>query len=232
MPNREGERGMGDAAQFPTQIIALPKGGGAVRGVGETFTADPQTGTGSFTVPLTLPAGRGGLQPALTLGYGTGAGNRYVGLGWSISLPGIARKTCAVPKLVAWLVTCGSRGPVRRPMSDDDDTDVFVLSGRRNWCRQSRRSLDLPLDRGTARSTGHTGHAHPCRPDPAGPNHRRARRNPTRQRTGLGTLRTTPAAGDWTLDIDRATASPIIDSTISDILLIITCTGRSIPWPT
>ena len=102
---------MGDAAQGPTQIISLPKGGGAVRGIGETFIADPQTGTGSYSIPVLTPPGRRGFQPTLTLGYSTGSGNGFFGLGWSLSVPGIARKT--------------SRGVP----TYDDDRDVFILSG-------------------------------------------------------------------------------------------------------
>ena len=33
--------------------ISLPKGGGAIRGIGEKFTANPVTGTGSLTVRAT-----------------------------------------------------------------------------------------------------------------------------------------------------------------------------------
>jgi hypothetical protein len=32
-----------------TPQIALPKGGGAIRGIGEKFSANPVTGTGSMT---------------------------------------------------------------------------------------------------------------------------------------------------------------------------------------
>ena len=39
--------------------ISLPKGGGAIRGMGEKFAANPITGTGSMTVPLAAsPAGQ------------------------------------------------------------------------------------------------------------------------------------------------------------------------------
>ena len=47
---------MGDAAQSPENIISLPKGGGAVRGIGETFTVDPHTGTGNHSVPIAVPS--------------------------------------------------------------------------------------------------------------------------------------------------------------------------------
>lgn len=102
---------MGDAAQGPEQIISLPRGGGAVQGIGEKFTTDPQTGTGNHSIPIVVPAGRRGLAPNLELAYSTGNGNGHFGLGWTLSIPGISRKT--------------SRGvPVY-----DDDGDVFVLSG-------------------------------------------------------------------------------------------------------
>jgi RHS repeat-associated protein len=100
-------------SQFGTSgaIIANPTGGGAVRGLGETFAPDLFTGTGNFTVPIALPPGRNGFQPDLKLVYSTGHGNGMFGLGWNLSAPNVARKT--------------SKGvPVY-----DDDRDTFLLSG-------------------------------------------------------------------------------------------------------
>jgi hypothetical protein len=68
--------------------ISLPQGGGAVRGLGESFQPDLHTGTGNFSVPLELPAGRNGFQPSLTLAYSTGNPNGPFGLGWSLGVPG------------------------------------------------------------------------------------------------------------------------------------------------
>ena len=99
-------------------VISLPSGGGAIGGLGETFSADLFTGTGNFSVPITLPAGRNGLAPQLSLGYSTGNGNGPFGLGWALSLPGVARKT--------------SRGVPRYRMHagiGDGPADVFMLSG-------------------------------------------------------------------------------------------------------
>ena len=73
--------------------ISLPNGGGAVTGVGETFSPDLFTGTGNFSVPISLPAGRPGMQPHLALAYSTGNGNGPYGLGWKLDLPGVFRKT-------------------------------------------------------------------------------------------------------------------------------------------
>ncbi|WP_030322687.1 SpvB/TcaC N-terminal domain-containing protein [Streptomyces sp. NRRL B-3229] len=113
-----GTEGTTDTAAAGS-VISLPKGGGAVGGLGEKFSPDLFTGTGNFSVPIALPAGRGGLQPQLTLGYSTGSGNGPFGLGWQLSLPGVSRKTSrGLPRYVdAGGVMAGERA------------DVFVLSG-------------------------------------------------------------------------------------------------------
>lgn len=98
------------SAPSAKDLISLPVGGGAVRAVGESFTADPHTGTGRMSVPIDLPKGRNGLGPTLTLAYSTGHGNGPFGLGWQLNVPGVFRKTAKrVPRYAAG--------------------DVFVLSG-------------------------------------------------------------------------------------------------------
>src|SRR2546430_4385493 len=93
--------------------ISLPKGGGAIRGIGEKFAANPVTGTGSMSVPLATSPGRSGFGPQLSLAYDSGAGNGAFGLGWNLSLPSITRKTDkGLPKY-----------------QDTEESDVFVLSG-------------------------------------------------------------------------------------------------------
>ena len=76
---------MSNKSGTSSQVIALPSGGGALQGIGETFSPDLFTGTGNFTVPLGLPPGRNGLQPKLSLVYSTGNGNGPFGLGWDFS---------------------------------------------------------------------------------------------------------------------------------------------------
>src|SRR5438132_321294 len=76
-----------------TPQLSLPKGGGAIRGIGEKFAANPATGGGSLTVPIYASAGRAGFEPHLALSYDSGSGNGVFGFGWSLSLPSIARKT-------------------------------------------------------------------------------------------------------------------------------------------
>ena len=93
--------------------IELPKGGGAIRGIGEKFAANPVTGTGSTTVPIATSSGRSGFGPQLSLAYDSGAGNGPFGFGWNLSLPSITRKTDkGLPQYM-----------------DETDSDEFILSG-------------------------------------------------------------------------------------------------------
>lgn len=75
------------------QILSLPKGGGAVDGIGTTFETDLNTGTGSYTIPINVPAGPNGIQPRITIRYHSAAGNGPFGIGWTMGLMAIARKT-------------------------------------------------------------------------------------------------------------------------------------------
>ncbi len=109
------------APQAPA--ITLPKGGGAIRGIGEKFAANPVTGTGSISVPIATSAGRAGFGPQLSLAYDSGAGNGPFGYGWSLALPAITRKT--------------DKGlPQYR---DAEDSDGFVLSGAEDLVPVFRR---------------------------------------------------------------------------------------------
>jgi RHS repeat-associated protein len=96
--------------------ISLPKGGGAIRGIGEKFTANPVTGSGSLNVPIFTSPGRSGFGPQLSLSYDSGSGNGPFGFGWSLSLPSITRKT--------------DKGlPKYQDAAAEEESDVFILSG-------------------------------------------------------------------------------------------------------
>lgn len=93
--------------------ITLPKGGGAITSMGEKFQTNPVTGTGSMTVPIALSPGRNDFTPQLALSYDSGSGNTEFGLGWSIGLPSISRKTQkGLPKY-----------------QDHEESDIFLLAG-------------------------------------------------------------------------------------------------------
>ena len=113
--------------------IALPKGGGAIRGIGEKFAANPVTGSGSMTVPLSASPGRSGFGPQLSLSYDSGAGNGPFGFGWSLSLPQITRKTDkGLPQY-----------------NDAAESDVFLLSGAEDLVPVLRDDASRFEDRNT-----------------------------------------------------------------------------------
>ena len=93
--------------------LNLPKGGGAIRGIGEKFAANPVTGTGSLTLPVCASPGRSGFGPQLSLSYDSGSGNGPFGFGWTLGLPHVTRKTDkGLPQYV-----------------DHQESNIFVLSG-------------------------------------------------------------------------------------------------------
>ena len=73
----------GKNTQGASEVLSLPKGGGAIQGIGETFQANPFSGTANFTVPIATSPGRGGFGPQLSLQYSSGQRKRavWVGLG-------------------------------------------------------------------------------------------------------------------------------------------------------
>ena len=76
-----------------TPAISLPRGGGAIRSIGESFSANAANGTGSFKIPIAVSPSRAGFQPQLELAYDSGAGNGPFGFGWSMRVPAIVRRT-------------------------------------------------------------------------------------------------------------------------------------------
>ena len=94
-------------------VVSPPKGGGAIRDLGEKFSVSPATGTASMTIPLPLSPGRSGFTPSLQLAYDSGSGNGPLGFGWSLGTPAITRKTDkGLPQYCA-----------------GDESDVFILAG-------------------------------------------------------------------------------------------------------
>ena len=103
----------GDAFAISPPAISLPKGGGAMRGIDEKFQVNPATGSGAMSVPIAASPGRQGFGPQLALNYDSGAGNGPFGLGWTLTLPTISRKT--------------DKGLPR--YEDATESDTFILTG-------------------------------------------------------------------------------------------------------
>src|SRR5262249_22939372 len=100
----------GSDVRVEAPSISLPAGGGAIRSIDEKFTVNPSNGTVSLSLPLPFTPARNGVIPPGSLTYNSGAGNSSVGLGWSLGVGSIRRRT-----------------EQRLPTYDEDD--VFVLAG-------------------------------------------------------------------------------------------------------
>ncbi|MDJ0796430.1 MAG: SpvB/TcaC N-terminal domain-containing protein [Calothrix sp. MO_167.B12] len=78
--------------------VSLPKGGGAIQGIGETFQASEFTGTASLSIPIGTSPCRG-FEPKVSVDYSSGSGNGSFGLGFNLSIPNISCKTSkGIPK--------------------------------------------------------------------------------------------------------------------------------------
>ena len=111
---------------FEPPAITLPRGGGAIRGIDEKVAVNPVTGSGTQSIPLFTSPGRSGFAPSLSISYDSASGNGPFGLGWSLSVPSIRRKT--------------ARGVPR--YRDAEDSDTFVLSGAEDLVPALRESRE------------------------------------------------------------------------------------------
>ncbi len=105
--------GRASDAEPSSPTVSLPKGGGAIRGMGETFNTGSATGTGGVSIPIAASPTRSGLGPQLNLGYDSAAGNGPYGYGWGLEVPVVTRRT--------------DRGLPR--YRDADTVDTFRLTG-------------------------------------------------------------------------------------------------------
>jgi RHS repeat-associated protein len=97
--------------QIPS--INLPKGGAALKSIDEKFQVNGANGTSTFSVTIPMSKSRSNFAPSLSLNYNSGGGNSAFGLGWSLSLPSIRRRT-------------DKKLPRYR---DADNSDIFQLTG-------------------------------------------------------------------------------------------------------
>jgi RHS repeat-associated protein len=104
--------------------ISLPKGGGALRSIDEKFSVNSINGTCELTITLPASKTRSGLDGALALRYNSGSGNGPFGLGWSLTLPSIQRRTDKqLPRY-----------------ADADESDVFLF-GSEDLVPASKKDL-------------------------------------------------------------------------------------------
>lgn len=106
--------------------VSLPKGGGAINGIGEKFGTDLVSGSGTFSIPIPLSETRSGFGPNLALNYDSNSGNGPFGFGWRLSVPMISRRT--------------EKGI---PIYDDyNDSDEFVISGSEELVPKLAETID------------------------------------------------------------------------------------------
>jgi len=113
----ETRQGQGNKFGIAAPQLTFPRGGGAIRGIGEKFGANPVTGTGTMSVPIFTSPGRSGFGPQLSLSYDSGAGNGPFGFGWNLSAPVITHRT--------------DKGLPRYfdAKAKEVEPDIFILSG-------------------------------------------------------------------------------------------------------
>lgn len=101
-------------------VISLPTGAGSIEGLGESFEPQLNTGSSTYGVNISVPAGRAGLQPAIRLGHDLQHGEW---LGWT------------------WLGTLrsvpSSDRPTRVSRSMAQPTPSCIKG--KNWCRWTMR---------------------------------------------------------------------------------------------
>jgi Salmonella virulence plasmid 65kDa B protein len=122
--------------------VSLPSGPGSVEGLGESFEANLNSGSVRQTVQLMVPPGTAGMQPAVALRYDSGFGNGSVGLGWSLGVSSIQRRTDrGLPKYTAsdtWLLDGAELVEV--------SPNVFRLKNESRWVRVRKSSDHFEVD--------------------------------------------------------------------------------------
>lgn len=116
----DGGKTKSNAIEIPS--IALPKGGGAMKGIDEKFSVNAVNGTASFSMALPVAAARGA-TPTLNLSYNSGNGNGIFGLGWKLGLASIRRST--------------GKGLPR--YMDATDPDIFLFSDAEDLVPEFRK---------------------------------------------------------------------------------------------
>lgn len=122
----DGGKTKSNAIEIPS--LSLPKGGGAIKGIDEKFSVNAVNGTASLAIPLPFSTARG-VSPSLTLSYNSGSGNGVFGLGWSLSLASIKRKT--ENELAQY--------------QDSFDSDTFLFSEAEDLVPEFEKELDGSL---------------------------------------------------------------------------------------
>ncbi len=121
----KSDRGKTKPNAIEVPSIALPKGGGALKGIDEKFSVNAVNGTTSLSIPLLFSPARG-VSPAIDLTYNSGDGNSIFGLGWKLHLSSIKRKA-------------DKRWP---QYIDAIDSDIFLFSEAEDLVPEFKKEID------------------------------------------------------------------------------------------
>jgi Salmonella virulence plasmid 65kDa B protein len=72
-------------------------GAQSLAGALASASVEPSSGVLQASLPISIPAARGGAQPGITLSYSSASGYREAGVGWGLDLPVIERKNLSGP---------------------------------------------------------------------------------------------------------------------------------------
>ncbi|CAI8999568.1 Insecticide toxin TcdB-like protein [Pseudomonas sp. IT-P2] len=121
-----------------TYLPALPKGGGAIKSIGNAIGSVGVTGSASCEIPLPVSPGRG-YAPPLALQYSSDQGNGIFGLGWRLSLPAVARRTrLGVPKYADDDLYIGPDGEVWMP---ERNRTTGTIQSSQKMCSDGKQQL-------------------------------------------------------------------------------------------
>lgn len=109
--------------------LSLPKGGGAISGMGETCTSNPFTGTLRFSLPLPTTPCRD-FTPQMNLSYDSAGGNGVFGIGFSVDIPAITRK-------------------VSMGVAKYDESDIFLFAQAEELVKKAQASREVIDPNGT-----------------------------------------------------------------------------------
>jgi RHS repeat-associated protein len=77
----------------PSTSLPTSADGGGIGSGSLNFQPDLFTGRFTYTVPISVPPGRGSSQPKLALNYNSSVGNGWCGVGWQLEVGKIERET-------------------------------------------------------------------------------------------------------------------------------------------
>ncbi|MBN2450038.1 MAG: VCBS repeat-containing protein [Lentisphaeria bacterium] len=116
-----------DKSGVTPNTVSLPKGPGSIEGLGEAFAPLLGDGTGKYAVALRLPPGTAGHTPSVVLRYDGANGNGPLGIGWTLDVPFVQRRTQkGIPRYVD--APNGVDDDSDGNIDETDEIDVFVDS--------------------------------------------------------------------------------------------------------